>query len=373
MKVALVHDHLNQLGGAEKVLYNFHEIYQDSPIYTLLYDKKSLPLEFSQLEIKPSYIQSLPFSRSLFKWYLLFMPSAIEKHNLFAFDVILSSASSFAKGVLTKPSSMHVCYCHTPTRFLWSYSHDYTAELAEPYLVKKILPPFLSRLRIWDYQAAQRVDYFIANSKNVAKRIKKYYNRDAVVIYPPVEIDRFFISPQVDDYFVLISRFRPYKKTDLAIKAFNKLKIKLKIIGGGEDEKRLKRLAGDNIEFLGKVDDKTKIKVLSRARALIHPQADEDFGITAVEAMACGRPVIAYRGGGVLESVKEGKTGIFFNEQTWESLAQAVIDFSDLEFIPQEIRKHAEQFDKKLFQQKIKKFIDEKWSEFKQSYYANRD
>jgi len=373
MKVALVHDHLNQLGGAEKVLLNFHELYKDSPVFTLLYDKRALPEEFSHLDIKPSYIQKLPLARQSFKWYLMFMPSAIERHNLFDYDVVLSSASSFAKGVLTKPEAMQICYCHTPTRLLWSYSHNYTAELTQPALVKKILPPFLSRLRLWDYQAAQRVDYFIANSKNVAARIKKYYNRNSEVIYPPVETDKFQISDEIGDYFILISRFRPYKKTDLAIQAFNKLKIKLKIIGTGEDEKKLKRMAADNIEFLGKVDDETKAYYLSRARALIHPQADEDFGITAVEAMAAGRPVIAFRGGGVLETVKENETGLFFAEQTWEDLADCVINFDIKQFDPYKIRQHALQFDKKLFQHRIKKFIEEKWQEFNQGSYEDRN
>ncbi len=364
MKVALVHDHLNQLGGAERVLLNFHNVFKDSPVFTLVYDKKALPPDFLNLNVKPSYIQNLPFSRRWFKWYLMLMPSAIERHNLFDYDIVLSSASSFAKGVLTKPETLHICYCHTPTRFLWSYAHDYTSELSEPYLIKKLLPPFLSRLRLWDYQAAQRVDYFIANSKNVAARIKKYYKRDSVVIYPPIDINKFFVSSKIENYFVLISRFRPYKKTDLAIQAFNKLKIKLKVIGTGEEEKRLKSLAGDNIEFLGKVDDETKVRVLARARALIHPQADEDFGITAVEAMACGRPVIAFRGGGVLESVKDGVTGIFFDEQTWESLAEAVINSYDFKSNPQIIRQHAAQFDKKIFQDKIKEFVETKWFEF---------
>lgn len=371
MQIALVHDHLNQMGGAEKVLLNFHEIYKTSPVFTLLYDQKLLPLEFLKLDIKTSYIQKLPAAKNAFKWFLMFMPSAIERLDFKGYNAVLSSASSFAKGVLLPQDVMHVCYCHTPTRFLWGFANDYTSALHQPKIIKKLLPPFLSQLRVWDYQAAQRVDYFIANSANVALRIKKYYHRDSEVIYPPVETDKFYIDSDIGDYFLLISRFRPYKKTDLAIQAFNKLKMNLKIIGSGEEEKRLRSMAGNTIEFLGKVDDKTKAKYLARAKALIHPQADEDFGITAVEAMAAGRPVISYRGGGVLETILENKTGIFFNEQTWEDLADKIIYFNEKNFDSEFIRQHALKFDKKIFQEKIKKFIKQKHLEF-QKKYENR-
>ena len=357
----MVHDHLNQAGGAEKVLLNFQKIYPASPIYTLLYDRRFVPTEFQNLDIRTSFIQKFPLARKKFKWYLMLMPAAFEQFDLFKYDVVLSSASAFAKGVLTRPGALHICYCHTPTRYLWSYSHNYADELSQPGFIKRLLPPFLSLLRVWDWQAAQRVDHFIANSHVVAERIKKYYNREATVIHPPVETEKFQISRQREKYFLVISRFRPYKKADLAIRAFNKLGIPLKIIGTGEQEQFLKSLAGPQIEFLGAVDDQTKARYLANCRALIHPQADEDFGITAVEAMAAGRPVIALKSGGALETVREGETGLFFTEQTWEALAEQVIRFQDKDFDPVKIKNWAATFDRKVFQTKIKEFVQAKW------------
>ncbi len=358
MKLALVHDHLNQQGGAEKVLLTLHKLYPDSKVYTLLYDQSKMSADFHSIDIEDSFIARLPLAKSKFRWYLLFMPMAIEKLDLSNASVVLSSASHFAKGIKKPKNAIHICYCHTPTRYLWSHSHKYTEELSIPKIVKKFLPYIFPYLRQWDLDAARNVDYFIANSNVVAGRIKKYYNRDAVVIYPPVEIDNFYINPDIDNYYVVISRFRPYKRVDLAVKTFNKLGIPLKIIGSGEDEKRLKKMAKKNIEFLGNIDDKEKAEVLSRARALIHPQADEDFGITAVEAMAAGRPVIAFRSGGVVETVKDGVTGKFFDEQTWEMLSEVVIRFDHEQFDPNVIREHALGFDKSVFQQKIKTFVE---------------
>ncbi len=356
-QIALIHDHLNQQGGAEKVLLNFHDIFPGSPVYTLLYDQRKMSNEFKELNITNSFITHFPFAKSKFRWYLLFMPRAIEKFDLSKADIVISSASHFAKGIKKSDKAVHICYCHTPTRYLWSHTHKYTEELSIPTIIKKILPYIFPYLRRWDLDAASRVDYFIANSKGVAERIKKYYNREAVVIYPPVETDKFFISPEIEDYYVVISRFRPYKRVDLAIKTFNKLGIPLKIIGSGEDEKRLKKMAKKNIEFLGNISDTEKVNVLSKARALIHPQADEDFGITAVEAMASGRPVIAFKSGGVLETVIDGVTGKFFDEQSWEALSEAVIRFDHTNFDAEDIRKHAQNFDESIFKEKIKSFV----------------
>jgi glycosyltransferase involved in cell wall biosynthesis len=356
MKVALVHDFLVQYGGAEKVLEALHEIWPEAPIYTLFYDKKALP-QYKNWDIRVSPIQNLPFGVSHYRWYLALMPVAIERFDLRNYDLIISDSSAYSKGVLTHKNSIHICYCLTPTRYLWSDAYDYLDGLTgvERFL-KKFLPPLLTYLRNWDYLAARRPDYLLADSKFVAERIKKYYHRDSKVIYPPVETDKFYLSEKIGDYFLVLSRLRPYKRVDLAINAFNKLKIPLKIIGSGDD-RVLRKIAGPNIEFLGSVSEEEKVRYLSQARALIFPQ-EEDFGITAVEAMAAGRPVIAYRGGGALETVIEGETGVFFDEQTWQSLANAVIKFNEQNFDSEKIRVHALKFSKERFKAEVLNFVN---------------
>lgn len=358
MRVALVHDFLTQYGGAEKVLEAFHEIWPQAPIFTLFHDPKMMKGYFKDCNIKVSPIQNLPFGVKKYRWYLPFMPSAIERFNLSDFDLVISDCSAYSKGVLTKPGTMHISYLHTPTRYLWSDAYEYIDSLkgAEK-VVSKFLAPILTRLRIWDQIAAQRPDYLIANSGFIAQRIKHYYKRESHVIYPPVEISKFSIANKIQDYYLIISRFRPYKRVDLAIKAFNKLRMPLKIIGTGED-KLLKKIAGPNIEFLGFVSDKEKAKYLSHCKAFIHPQ-EEDFGITPIEAMASGRPVIAYKKGGATETVIDGLTGKFFKNQTAEDLAEAVLKFNLNEVKPQKIREHAQKFSKEQFKKNIKDFVQE--------------
>lgn len=364
MKIALTHDHLFQIGGAEKVLFALHQIFPDSPVYTLIHNPETAGL-FKDLNIKTSFLEKLPFSKNHFKWYLGLMPIAWEQFDFSPYDIVISSASAFAKGVLTAPNTLHISYCHSPTRYLWSDAHRYVEELKQPKLIKKILPFILNKLRIWDHIAAQRVDKFIANSEFVAKRIKKYYQRESTVIYPPVNTREFRISPDIQNYYVLVSRLRPYKRVDIAIKAFNQLHIPLKIIGSGEEEARLKKIAKGNIEFLGELPDAERNRQLASAKAFIHPQ-EEDFGIAAVEAMAAGRPVIAYKSGGVLETVAERVTGRFFEEQSWEALADAVLKFQAeiSEYNPMAIKAHAEKFNQERFESEIKEFIARSWQEF---------
>ncbi|MFH1226075.1 MAG: glycosyltransferase [bacterium] len=359
MKVALVHDYLNQAGGAEKVLKVLQAIFPEAPIFTLLYDEKKLGHIFPAQKVRSSFIQQLPFGRTKYKWFLLAMPAAIESFDLSGYDLVISSASAFAKGVITRPGTQHFCYCHTPTRYLWSDTHSYIEELSYSKLIKKFLPYFLTRLRLWDRLAADRPDHLIANSRTVQKRIKKYYNRESDLIQPPVETDKFKISGQLGNYYLIGGRLVPYKRYDLAVQAFNKLGIPLKIFGEGPELDKLKKMAKDNIEFLGKVDDEQLVELYSRCLAFIHPQ-EEDFGITAVEAMASGRPVIAYGSGGALETVIDGVTGKFFDEQTWEALADAVIRFKPEDYNPPAIREHARKFDVEVFKRKIKDYIEEK-------------
>jgi glycosyltransferase involved in cell wall biosynthesis len=365
MKVALLHDYLNQAGGAERVLLALSELYPEAPIYTLIHDKKRLS-GFENKEIRTSFLQKMPFASSKIRWYLPLMPVAIEQLDLSNYDLVISSTSALIKGVITHPHTLHICYCHTPTRYLWSEAHQYHKEIKEGKLVKPFLPLLLNKLRLWDQVAAQRVNHFIANSNFIADRIKNYYNRESTVIYPPVDTHNFYLSDQPGDYYLLISRLKPYKKVDLAILAFNKLNIPLKIIGIGEEENKLKKMAKSNIEFLGAVSEEQKRKYLANCLALIHPQI-EDFGLTAIEAMASGRPVVAYAGGGALETIVDNKTGKFFDEQSWEALIDTIIKFKPQEFNPQEIKQYAEKFNTQNFYTEMKKFIDKTWLEFKNS------
>jgi len=362
MKIALVHDHLTQDGGAEKVLKAFQELYPNSPTFTLVYDEEKTSHFFNGKKINTSYLQQLPFVKEKFPWYLSLMPSATEHYNLQDFDVVLSTCSAFAKGVITRPNTIHICYCHTPTRFLWTEPHLYIEELNQNRIVKKMLPVVLSKLRVWDRLAADRVDYFIANSQLVKQRIKKYYDKPSQIIHPPVETAKFQISFNPDNYFLTGGRLVAYKRFDLVIKAFNRLNIPLKVFGIGPELDKLKLIAKNNIEFLGKINQAEQIHYYSRARAFIFPQ-EEDFGITAVESMASGRPVIAYQAGGALETVKPDVSGDFFTEQTWESLAETIIRFDFEQYNPLKVKDHAEQFTVGKFKEKIKNLVEEKWYE----------
>ncbi|OIO07972.1 glycosyltransferase family 4 protein [Candidatus Falkowbacteria bacterium CG_4_9_14_3_um_filter_36_9] len=366
MKVALIHDHLAQDGGAEKVLKVFTELFPEAPIYTLLYEKKNADKYFKDKRIETSIIQRLPGGVKHYKWYMPFMPMAVEFFDLREYDLVISDASAFAKGVITLPETFHICYCHTPTRYLWDYTHQYINELNYNKYFKKIISLVLNYIRIWDQHASGRVDKFIANSISVKKRIAKYYRRGAVVIYPPVDLGLFSISKDLGDYFLIGGRLAPYKRVDIVIEAFLKLDYKLKIFGDGVDMKRLKKIAGDskNIEFLGRIDDEAKARLYSRCRAFINPQY-EDFGITAVEAMASGRPVIAYRRGGAVETIKENITGVFFDDQTPAGIMKAISDFEKISFNPEEIKQRTKQFSTERFKEEIKKYIDEEYKKFK--------
>ena len=366
MKVALVHDHLAQDGGAEKVLKALADLYPDAPIYTLLYDKKNVDKYFKDRVIKTSIIQKLPGGVKHYQWYMPFMPMAVEFFDLRDFDIVISDASAFAKGVITSPDTLHICYCHSPTRYLWDYTHQYINELNFNKYFKKVISLVLNKVRIWDRVAADRVDVFIANSKTVQGRIKKYYKHDSTVIYPPVNLDLFRISENQEDYYLIGGRLAPYKRVDIVIKAFNKLDKKLKIFGDGVDIDRLKDLAGNNknIEFIGRVSDEEMAKLYRKCIAFLNPQ-EEDFGITTVEAMASGRPVIAYKRGGATETVVEDVTGTFFKEQTPEAIIETIKNFDPDKYNPQEIRERAMWFSTDGFKSKIKNFIEEEYGKFK--------
>lgn len=357
MKVALVHDHLNQYGGGERVLSSFCELFPHAPIYTLVYDEKLTGRSFAGREIHTSFLQKIPGARRNHRLWPLLMPIAMEQFDLGRFDLVISNSASFAKGVITKPHTQHFSCCLTPTRFLWDDSHKHIEEFAYPWLVKKLTPLLLSYLRVWDGQAATRVDQFVAISSFIKTRIEKYYRREAEVIFPPVETRHFKISPEIGDYFLMVGRLVPYKRFDLAVRVFNELGWPLKIIGDGPQRKFLKRIARPNIKFVGLVSDYLLPNYYARAKALIFPQ-EEDFGIAAVEAMAAGRPVVALGRGGCLETVQGGESGIFFAEQTEESLLAALRQFNPYDFDSQRIRARALLFDKEIFKEKWKEIIE---------------
>lgn len=355
-KIALAHDHLFQIGGAEKVLAIFSELWPEAPIYTLINNPGISSPILKQTNIRTSYLQKIPGSTKFFKYFLLLMPRAWESTDLSDYDLVLSSSSALVKGLKVGPHTVHVSYCHSPTRYLWDDKEEYIANLPEGKILKRFLPKFLSRLQAWDYNHAQNVHYFIANSRYIADKIKKHYDRPAVVIHPSIRVDDFQMAEKPDNYFLIVSRFRPYKRVDLAVRAFNNLKLPLKIIGSGSEYRRLRKMAHNNVEFLGELSDPDRNYYLSRCRAFIYPQI-EDFGISALEAMASGRPVIAYRRGGALETVVEGLSGTFFDDQTWESMAHKILRFREEDYDPHQIRAYSRNFDESVFRQKIQNFI----------------
>jgi len=360
MKVALVHDYLNQMGGAERVVLAFHELFPDAPLYTSIYDPRRVDAAFQQIDIRTSFMQRLPFVKKHHQPFLPLYPFAMERLDLRGYDLILSSSSAFGKGVITKPGTMHICYCHTPMRWCWNYD-EYVEREQLGKLARGVLPFLITWLRVWDQTTAMRVDHFIANSPAVADRIQKYYRREAVVIPPPVDASRFLFDPttQPEDYFLVVSRFMPYKRIDLAIQACNRLQLPLVIIGSGRDQQRLQQMAGPTIRFLGRLSDAEVLHYYAHCRALILP-GEEDFGITPLEAQASGRPVVAYSAGGALASVIDGVTGTFFQEQTVESLAATLAAFDETRYDPQIIRDHAHEFDKPRFHRRILQFIEAK-------------
>lgn len=357
MRVALVHDYLTQNGGGEQVLAQYMRLFPEAPIFTLVYDRDVMEPIFHDADIRPSFLQRLPGGVRHYQLYLPLMPMAIESFDLGQFDVVLSSASSFAKGVLTSPGTTHICYCHTPTRYLWSDTHDYIGKVRYPWPLKQAARALLPRLRVWDRLAADRPDHMVTNSYAVQKRIQKYYHRAADVIYPPVDIDAFPLGMGERTYYVAGGRLVNYKRFDLVLRAFRRLKLPLKIFGVGPELARLRRMASSNVEFVGYVSRRDLSTLYQGARAYIHPQ-EEDFGITAVEAMASGTPVIAFGRGGAAETVVDGKTGIHIKEQDWEAIGDAVLRLRDGESMSQACRARASQFSIPIFQENIRRLVD---------------
>lgn len=324
MKVALIHDWLTGTRGGEKVLEALCDLYPEAPIYTLVHVSGSVSEKIESHPIFTSWIQHAPMVRHFYRNYLPFFPSAIESFDLSSYDLIVSSSHCVAKGVIPGKHAAHVCYCHTPMRYIWSHYDDYFGDHRTGFPKRQILPRVAKSLRTWDVRASDRVDVFVANSQNVAERIQRFYGREAQVIYPPVDVD-YYVPVEVDrqDFYLMVSALVPYKRLELAIEAFQHNPKRLVIVGTGPEEKRLRKLAGSNVEFSGRVSAEKLRELLQTARALIHP-GEEDFGLNMVEALACGCPVIAFAAGGALEIVTDRETGLFFNELTPISLLAAV-------------------------------------------------
>lgn len=370
-KIALVHDYLLRLGGAERVLKVLHDMFPNAPIYTVVYDRDFTEFFLGDCHnatcsalVHGSFFQKLPpFFRKRYKYFLPLVPSAVEQLDFSDFDLVISSCSAFIKGIITRPDAIHICYCHTPTRFLWDWTHPYSKSSKNKGIFGLLVRLTLHFLRFWDRQAAQRVDYFIANSKHVASRIKKYYGRDAKIIYPPVEMKHVKCETRDtgQDYFLIVSQLRSYKQIDIAIEAFKKLRFPLIIIGAGDDKKRLLKIrdGAKNISLLGFLSDREVLGYYEKCRAFVFP-GEEDFGMTMVEAMYFGKPVLALRRGGAKEIVLEGVTGEFFDDSHPIVLADGVrrINKNYSNYDRDFIQNCAARFSPEKFKQGLLEFLD---------------
>jgi glycosyltransferase involved in cell wall biosynthesis len=358
MRVALVHDYLTHLGGAERVLDCLMELYPNAPVYTMVYDHASVGSVIDSKRIKTSFLQKMPGAKKPHRYFpLALMPMAVEQFDLSDYDIVLSASHSFSKGLIISPNTMHASYCFTPTRYAWDDSHRYVREFA-PGGMQRFASVALSYIRLWDYYAAQRVHMYLTLSEYVSRRIKKYYRRDSKVIAPPVDLSAFEISNQDDGYYLIVSRLVPYKRIELAIDVCEAMGRPLKIVGIGPEMDMLKKRAKKWTSFLGFVPDDELLMVYRGAKALLFPQ-EEDFGITPLEAAACGKPTIAYGAGGALETVADGVSGIFFSEQTPVGVINAIKRFETMEFNPEKIRAHAQRFSRQGFMKSIGEAVEQ--------------
>jgi glycosyltransferase involved in cell wall biosynthesis len=360
LRVALVHDYLNQPGGAEKVVEVFTRMFPGAPLYTSTYDADRMPDHWRSVDVRTSFLQRLSPSVRMVKAFTPFYPAAFESFDLSGYDLVLSSTTTFAKGVITRPETCHVCYLNNTTRVLWNY-HDYMRHERVPRGARAILPWLATPIRVWDYAAAQRVDAFVAGSYNAARRIWKYYRRESEVLQPPIDASAFTPRSGRGEYFLILARLQPYKRIDLAVEACSRLRLPLHVVGDGPDRPRLERMAGPAVCFLGRLSDAEVADQLARCRALIWP-GEEDFGLAPLEAQASGRPVIALQAGGALETVKSGETGMFFPQPTVASLMEALSSFTD-DYDPVALRRHAIQFDQAAFIERMYDVLSRRYEE----------
>ena len=368
-KIALIHYWLVGMRGGESVVESLCKIFPQIDIFTLIYNKDKISDTINSKSIHTSFLQKMPFSKKKHQVYLPLMPVAIEQFDLSEYDLVISSESGIAKGVITKPETCHICYCHSPMRYLWNMYFDYLNNEKMGFFKKNTIRFFFNYLRVWDLATSFRVDYFISNSDNVRKRVLKYYNRESKVIYPPVSLDKFEYSDKKKEFYLVVSQLVSYKRIDIAVDAFNRLDKELIIIGDGPEKKRLEKSAGKNIKFIGWQDDEVLKKYYSEAKAFIFP-GEEDFGITPVEAQASGTPVIGYGKGGLLETVDDGKTGLFFYSQDANSLMEAIERFEggDHDIESKKARENSRRFDVSIFENKMKSFIADKYKDYCKRY-----
>ncbi|HAU39842.1 MAG: glycosyltransferase [Candidatus Peregrinibacteria bacterium GW2011_GWF2_43_17] len=364
LQVALVHDFLIRLGGAERVLFELSKMYPKAPIYTLLYDEKVCGSVFPKDKVKMSCLKKLPgFMRKRHKYLFPFMPMVVEQFDLSKFDMVISSSNAYAHGIVTNLRTKHLCYCHSPMRYAWDWTHNYLNEQRISEFTKRFVLKRLEKIRMWDKLASDRVDKYLANSQTVKDRISKYYRRDADVVFPPVDVDRFTARNTNENYFLIVSTLTPYKRIDLAISLFNRTGMRLVIIGDGNARSELEKMSGPNIDFLGFKDDDIVKEYMENSRGVIFA-GEDDFGIVPVEAMACGKPVLAYGRGGATETVVPGITGEFFYEPTLtgieDGMARLLLNEKNYNYM--DIRKHAEKFGKEIFINGIKKAVRETWT-----------
>jgi glycosyltransferase involved in cell wall biosynthesis len=364
-KIALVHYWLVGMRGGEKVVESLCKVFPEIDIYTLIYDKDKVSSLINSKNIYTSFIQKMPFAKKKHQVYLPFMPVAVEQFDLSGYDIVISSESGVAKGVITKPETCHICYCHSPMRYLWNMYFDYLKNEKMGCLKKNFIRWYFNYLRVWDIASSYKVDYFVCNSNNVRKRVLKYYKRESDVIYPPVDVEGFKFSVEKEGFYLAISQLVSYKRIDIAVDAFNALGKELVIIGDGPERKNLEKRAGKNIKFLGWQESGVLKDYYSRAKAFVFP-GEEDFGITPVEAQASGTPVIGYGRGGLLETVIDGVTGVFFKEQNPDSLKEAVKKFENIEknMDRQKMLENARKFDINIFENNIKNYIMQKYNDY---------
>lgn len=359
MRTAIIHDWLTGMRGGEKVLEALCELYPSAPIFTLLHVPGSVSSLLETRRIRTSILQYAPLVKHIYRNYLPFFPRAIEKFDLSGFDLVISSSHCVAKGVIPSPGATHICYCHTPMRYIWSHYEDYFGNHRTGWFRRKVMSVLREHLCEWDVAGNQRVDQFVVNSRAVGERVRKFYGRESVVVYPPVDVHFFTPSGEPrEPFFLIVSALVPYKRIEVALEAFRRLKIQLKIVGTGPDYKRLSRMSGENVHFLGRVDSATLLHLYRTAQALVLP-GEEDFGINVVEALACGCPVIAYSQGGALETVVECETGMFFNDLTADSLAEAVDKFPAISFNKALMRETARGFSPERFKSEFQKVVNE--------------
>ncbi len=354
-RIALIHDYFVQMGGPERVAEALHDCFPAAPMYTTVALPQAIPHRLRNADIRTSALQKLPAIDKKFHHYFMLYPFAVEHFDLSAYDLIFSSSSGYAKGARRRRNAIHVCYCHTPMRWVWRYD-DYVERERFGRAARTLLPMMLWPLKKWDLRASQQPNYYIANSRLVAERIKTTYGREAHVIPPPIEVNRFHMSNEIDDYYLVLARLMSYKRIDLAIEACKRLNRQLVVIGDGPDRARLEKMADDRIEFLGRQPDKIVNYYAARCRALLFP-GEEDLGMAPLVANASGRPVIAYRGGGAMETVREGVTGIFFDSASSNSLVEAIEEFEGMRFDQYRLRRHAEKFDRAVFTFRVLQFL----------------